>query len=191
MNDNPKPNEVHKPPLRGGLEGLLLLSHLVAASENNVIGKDNHLPWNLPNDFKFFKNKTWGMPVIMGRNTYESLDKLLPGRFNIVITTKQDWKRHDVIIAHSISEAITKAKETDCKEIFIIGGAEVFEQSIDLVNKIYLTRVHTTIKGDAFYPVIDVAKWKLTSEDPHSADEKHAFAYTFQTWEKTENYHNG
>src|SRR4051794_29245695 len=77
----------------------ITLSHLVAASENNVIGKNNQLPWSLPNDFKFFKNKTWGMPVIMGRNTYESLDKPLPGRFNIVITTKQDWKRDDVIVA--------------------------------------------------------------------------------------------
>jgi dihydrofolate reductase len=160
------------------------LSHLVAASENNVIGKNNQLPWNLPNDFKFFKNKTWGMPVIMGRNTYESLDKPLPGRFNIVITTKQDWKRDDVIVAHSIDEAITKAKETDCKEIFIIGGAEVFKQSIEIVNRIYLTRVDATIDGDAFYPAIDKTKWKLKREDPHPADEKHAFAYTFQTWER-------
>ena len=184
MKDNPKTNEANKPPSQPaeGLDGLL--SHLVAASENNVIGKDNHLPWNLPNDFKFFKNKTWGMPVIMGRNTYESLDKLLPGRFNIVITTKQDWKRDDVIVAHSIDEAIAKAKETDCKEIFIIGGAEVFRQSIEIVNRIYLTRVHTTIEGDASYPVVDKNKWKLTAEDSHPADEKHAFAYTFQTWEK-------
>lgn len=162
----------------------VLLSHLVAASENNVIGKDNHLPWNLPNDFKFFKNKTWGMPVIMGRNTYESLDKPLPGRFNIVVTTNPDWKRDDAIVAHSIGKAISRAKETDCREIFIIGGGKIFNQSIDIVNRIYLTRVHTTVEGDAFYPAIDKNKWKLTYEDPHYADEKHAFAYTFQTWER-------
>ena len=162
----------------------MTISHLVAASENNVIGKDNHLPWHLPNDFKYFKNKTWGMPVIMGRNTYESLDKPLPGRFNIVITAKQDWKRNDVIVAHSIDEAIGKARETDCKEIFIIGGGEIFKQSIGIINKIYLTRVHTTVEGDTFYPEIDKTEWKLISEDLHSADEKHAFAYTFQTWEK-------
>ena len=124
------------------------------------------------------------MPVIMGRNTYESLEKPLPGRFNIVITTKPDWKRDDVIVAHSIDEAISKATETDCKEIFIIGGGEIFKQSINIINKIYLTRVHTTVEGDTFYPEIDKAKWKLISEDFHSADEKHAFAYTFQTWEK-------
>ncbi len=161
----------------------MTISHLVAASENNVIGKDNHLPWHLPNDFKYFKNKTWGMPVIMGRNTYESLDNPLPGRFNIVITTNQDWKRDDVIVAHSIDAAITKATETDCKEIFIIGGGEIFKQSISIVNKIYLTRVHTTVEGDTFYPEMDKTKWKLISEDFHPADEKHAYAYTFQTWE--------
>jgi len=185
MKDNPKTNEAHKP-LRQPAEGLegLLLSHLVAASENNAIGKGNHLPWNLPNDFKFFKNKTWGMPVVMGRNTYESLDKLLPGRFNIVITTKQDWQREGVIVAHSVDEAIIKASETDCKEIFIIGGAEVFKQTIELVNRIYLTRVHATVEGDALYPMIDKTKWELKAEDPHPVDEKHAFAYTFQAWEK-------
>ena len=162
-----------------------MLSHIVAASENNVIGKDGKLPWHLPNDFKYFKNKTWSMPVVMGRNTYESLDKLLPGRFNIVITTKQDWKRDGVIVAHSLDESIARAKETDCKEILIIGGAEVFKQSMEIINRIYLTRVHTNLEGDAFYPEIDKNKWKVTFEDPHPADEKHAFAYTFQTWERT------
>ncbi|MEP6595436.1 MAG: dihydrofolate reductase, partial [Ginsengibacter sp.] len=142
------------------------------------------------NDFRFFKNKTWGMPVIMGRNTYESLDKPLPGRFNVVITTKQDWKRDDVIVAHSTEEAIAKAGETDCKEIFIIGGAEVFKQSIEIVDRIYLTRVHTIIEGDAFYPVIDKSEWNLIREDPQPADEKHAFAYTFQTWERRDNHHD-
>src|SRR5207253_11419701 len=104
----------------------MILSHLVAASQNNVIGKNNQLPWSLPNDFKFFKNKTWGMPVIMGRNTFTSLDNTLPGRFNIVVTTEPGWSKEGVIVAHSIAEAIDKAKETDCKEIFIIGGGRIF-----------------------------------------------------------------
>src|ERR1700712_2942137 len=98
----------------------MIISHLLAASENNVIGKNNQLPWNLPNDFKFFKNKTWGMPVVMGRKTYESMEKELPGRINIVVTTNKDWKRENVIVAHTIEEGIKKAEETDCKEIFII-----------------------------------------------------------------------
>ncbi len=128
MEENKNPNESHKPLLRGGLEGLII-SHLVAASENNVIGKNNQLPWNLPNDFKFFKNKTWGMPVVMGRKTYESMEKELPGRINIVVTTNKDWVRSNVVVAHTIEEGIKRAEESDCKEIFIIGGGEIFKQS--------------------------------------------------------------
>jgi dihydrofolate reductase len=190
MIDSPTIEQANKPIHELSFESSFILSHLVAASENNVIGKDNHLPWNLPNDFKFFKNKTWGMPVIMGRNTYESLDKPLPGRINIVLTTNRDWKRDDATVAHSIDEAILQAKETDCKEIFIIGGAKIFQQSIEIVKRIYLTRVHATLEGDAFYPVIDKEKWELKKEDPHHIDEKHAFAYTFQTWERIGNNSN-
>jgi len=162
----------------------MIISHLVAASENNVIGKNNQIPWHLPNDLKFFKNKTWGMPVVMGRNTYESLDKPLPGRINVVITTKNDWNREGVLVAHTIDEGVKKACETDCKELFIIGGGEIFKQSMDIVNRIYLTRVHTKIDGDVYYPTFDESKWTLVHEDPRPADDKHAFAYTFQTWEK-------
>jgi dihydrofolate reductase len=162
----------------------MIISHLVAASENNVIGKGNQLPWNLPNDFKFFKNKTWGMPVIMGRKTYESMEKELKGRINIVVTTNKEWKRENVFVASSIEEGIKKAGETDCKEIFIIGGGEIFKQSMDIVNRIYITRVHAIVEGDTFYPAIDENKWKLISEDPHPADDKHQYAYTFQLWEK-------
>ncbi|HEV8080900.1 MAG TPA: dihydrofolate reductase [Chitinophagaceae bacterium] len=162
----------------------MIISHLVAASENNVIGKHNKIPWHLPNDLKFFKNKSWAMPVIMGRNTYESLDKPLAGRINVVITTKKDWQRNDVTVAHSINEAVKKACESDCNELFIIGGGEIFKQSLNIVNRIYLTRVHTTMEGDVFYPSLDETQWKLISEDPHQADEKHQFAYTFQLWEK-------
>ncbi|MGI8581525.1 MAG: dihydrofolate reductase [Chitinophagaceae bacterium] len=183
MIEHSKTKEFHKPPLRGGLEGLII-SHLVAASENNVIGRNNKIPWHLPNDLKFFKNKSWAMPVIMGRNTYESLDKPLQGRINVVITTNKDWQRDDVTVAHSIDEAIEKACESDCNELFIIGGGETFKQSMDIVNRIYLTRVHTTIDGNTFYPSFDESKWKLISEDRHPADEKHQFAYTFQLWEK-------
>jgi dihydrofolate reductase len=99
-----------------------MLSHIVAASENNIIGIKNGLPWKLPNDFKYFKNKTWSMPVIMGRNTFESLKKDLPGRINIVVTKKTDWHPENVYIAHNMNEAIEKAKEGGAREIFIIGG---------------------------------------------------------------------
>ncbi len=164
-----------------------MLSHIVAASENNVIGIKNGLPWHLPTDFKYFKNKTWGMPVIMGSSTYESMKKDLPGRINIVVTRKTDWHPKNVFISHSINDAIDKAKESDAKEIFIIGGGKVFSETINLVDRIYLTRVHTKVEGDTYYPEIDKKKWKLTSEEFHPADEKNNYPFTFEIWEKTDN----
>jgi dihydrofolate reductase len=161
-----------------------MLSHIVAASENNVIGSKNNLPWNLPNDFKYFKNKTWGMPVIMGRKSYESLKKSLPGRINIVITSKTGWQPEDVFVVNTIDDAIEKAKETDAKEIFIIGGGEIFKQTIGIVSRIYLTRVHAIIEGDTYYPEIQKDQWKLISHESFPADEKHNYAYTFEVWEK-------
>ena len=161
-----------------------MLSHIVAASENNIIGSNNELPWRLPNDFKYFKNKTWGMPVIMGRHTYESMKKDLPGRINIVVTKKTDWLPENVFVTHTIDEAIAKAKESDAKEIFIIGGGEIFKQTIGIVDRIYLTRVHTTVEGDTSYPEINKAQWKLTKSDSFLADEKNNYPYTFEVWER-------
>ncbi len=164
-----------------------MLSHIVAASENNIIGIENGLPWHLPNDFKYFKNKTWGMPVIMGSNTFESMKKDLPGRINIVLTKKTDWRPENVFIANDIDEAIAKAKESDAKEIFIIGGGKIFKETLPVVDRIYLTRVHTVVEGDTSYPEIDTSKWKKVSEEPHKADEKNNYPYTFEVWERTEN----
>ena len=164
-----------------------MISHIVAASENNIIGIKNGLPWRLSNDFKYFKNKTWGMPVIMGRNTFESLKKDLPGRINIVVTSKKDWKEEGVITAGNIEEAINKAKESDAKEIFIIGGGEIYNQTLEIVSRIYITRVHTSVEGDAFYPEIPKQKWKLTQSQSFPADCKNNYPYTFEVWEKTDN----
>ena len=161
--------------------------HIVAASENNVIGKGNELPWRLPRDFKYFKNKTWGMPVIMGRNTYESMKKDLPGRMNVVITSRKDWHPENIEITNNIPDAISKATESDTKEIFIIGGGEIFKQTMDIVNRIYLTRVHTVIEnGDAFYPEIDQDTWKLTNSSSLPADEKNNYPFTFEVWDRNE-----
>jgi len=163
---------------------MLMISLIVAAAENNSIGKNNQLLWHLPNDLKFFKNTTWGMPVIMGRKTFEAVNKPLPGRFNIVITRQSGWKADGVIVAADLEDALQKAAETNCKEIFIIGGGEIYKQAFDKAQKIYLTRVHAHIEGDTFFPVIDESKWQLGSVQEFSADEKHAFAYSFQTWLK-------
>ncbi|MEO6187350.1 MAG: dihydrofolate reductase [Ginsengibacter sp.] len=161
-----------------------MICHIVAASENNVIGSANELPWKLPNDFRYFKNKTWGMPVIMGRNTYESLKKSLPGRINIVVTRKDGWNPEGVFVANTIDAAIEKANESDAKEIFIIGGGEIFKQTMDKISRIYLTRVHTVVDGDTFYPEIDLHEWTRISSNPFPADEKHTYAYTFEIWER-------
>jgi dihydrofolate reductase len=162
----------------------MIISLIVAASENNAIGKNNDLLWSLPNDMKFFKNTTWGMPVIMGRRTYDSFNNNLSGRFNIVITTQKDWSADGVIVASSIDDAIVKAKETNCKEIFVIGGGQVYKQSMEIANRIYMTRVKAIIEdADTFFPAIDETKWTMISHEDHTKDEKHAYDYSFQIWE--------
>ena len=162
----------------------MTISLVVAASENNAIGKNNQLIWHLPNDLKFFKNTTWGFPVIMGRKSFESVNKPLPGRTNIVITTNPDWKVETVIVVKNLKDAIQKAAETNSKQIFIIGGGEIYKQSMDIADSIYITRVHADLEGDTFFPEIDKSKWKLTSNQDFEADEKHAYSYGFQIWEK-------
>lgn len=162
-----------------------MLSHIVAASENNVIGSKNQLPWRLASDFAYFKNKTWGFPVIMGRKTYDSLNTELAGRMNIVVTSKEDWHPQGVEVTHTIDEAIEKAKESDANEIFIIGGGEIFKQTIGIADRIYLTRVHANVAGDTYYPVLDQSKWKLISKESFPADEKNNYPYTFEVWDKT------
>ena len=162
----------------------MTISLIVAATENNAIGKNNQLLWHLPNDLKFFKNTTWGMPVIMGRKTFESVNKPLPGRFNIVITRQTGWKADGVIVAADLQEALQKAAETNCNEAFVIGGGEIYKQAMEIADKIYLTRVHAEIDGDTFFPAIDEHAWLLTRKEEFTANEKHAFGYSFQTWMK-------
>jgi dihydrofolate reductase len=163
----------------------MIISLIVAASTNNAIGKNNELPWHLPNDMKFFKNTTWGLPVIMGRKTFESMKgQPLVGRINIVITRQSGWKANGVVVAASIDDALFVAKETDCNEIFIIGGGEIFKEILPKANRIYMTRVHTTLPGDVFFPDIDNTKWNLVFERACQADAKHAFDYSFERWER-------
>ena len=160
------------------------LSLLVAADENNVIGKDNQLPWHLPNDLKYFKNQTWGLPILMGRKTFESIGKPLPGRKSIVITRNADWKHEGVTVVHSIEEAIAKAAEFGVKEIFVIGGAEIFNTSFKTANRIYLTRIHHEFEGDAHFPSVPEHEWGLKQSRFCEPDGKNAYAHTFQVWER-------
>ena len=163
----------------------MIISLIVAASSNNVIGSKNRLPWHLPADMKFFKNTTWGMPVIMGRKTFEAMhNKALPGRKNIVITRQNNLETKDATVVNAFSDALSVAKETDCKEVFVIGGGEIFKEVIEDANRIYMTRVHTVLEGDAFFPEIDSMKWKQLSKRDCYADEKHQFDFTIEVWER-------
>jgi dihydrofolate reductase len=165
----------------------MIVSLIVAASENNVIGKNGQLLWNLPNDMKFFKNTTWAMPVIMGRKTFDALKgKPLPGRFNFVITHDPDGiaSNQNIKVVGNLEESIRLAKETDCKEAFVIGGGQIYAAFMPVADRIYLTRIHGSFEGDTFFPDIDPDSWKLVSNKDFDKDEKHAYAYSFQVWEK-------
>ena len=161
-----------------------MISIIVAASSNNVIGKNNQLLWHLPNDMKFFKNTTWGSVVVMGRKTFESINKALPGRINIVITKQEDWNVENVIKASNINEALEKAKATNCKDIFIIGGGEIYKTCFPITERIYLTRVHSNFEGDTFFPEINDTEWTLISNTDFNADEKNAYPHSIQVWER-------
>jgi dihydrofolate reductase len=165
----------------------MIISLIVAASTNNAIGKAGKLLWHLPNDMKFFKNTTWGMPVIMGRKTFEALaGEPLPGRFNFVITRNKHWDpgREKVQKAPDLPTALKLAADTDCKEAFVIGGGQIYKESMSIADRIYMTRVHAVMDGDTWFPVIDEQQWSLTGKLDFPADDKHAYAYSFELWER-------
>lgn len=162
-----------------------LISFVVAADEGNVIGNNNQLPWHLPNDLKYFKNLTWGMPVLMGRKTFDSIGKPLPGRQNIVITRSHQWQHEGVQVVHSVAEALALAAEADVQEVFVIGGAEIFQTAYPYAGRLYLTRVHHHFEGDVVLPSMAAGEWRLQKQTACAADEKNAYAHTFQVWERT------
>lgn len=162
----------------------MIISIVVAASQNNCIGSNNQLLWHLPNDMKFFKNTTWGMPVIMGRKTYESMGKPLTGRTNIVVTRNAGWMAEGVKVAATLEEALVLAADADAREAYVIGGGEIYRQALPLTHRIYLTRVHTVLEGDTFFPEISEQDWICLSKLDFSADEKHQWPYSFEVWER-------
>ena len=161
------------------------ISLIVAAAQNGAIGKGGTMPWHLPADLKHFKNITWGLPVIMGRKTFDSLGKALPGRTNIVITRQENWRPSgDVIVVADATTALYKAKECGVKEVVIIGGGEIYNLFFDLATRVYLTRVEATPDADTFFSSFHPKDWKLVSQLDREADAKHAFNYSFQVWER-------
>lgn len=160
-----------------------MISMIVAADENNVIGKDNQLIWHLPDDLKFFKQKTSGHCIIMGRHTFESVGKPLPKRTNIIITRDKNYKAEGCQVVHSLEDALELAKEDD--NPFIVGGEQIYRLALPLADVIYLTRIHHAFDGDRHFPELG-ADWIETESTLHHADDKHDHAFTFKTYKKRE-----
>ena len=158
------------------------LSIVVAASQNNVIGKGNQLPWRLPDDLKRFKALTMGKPIIMGGKTFDSIGKPLPGRLNIVVTRQPTLRIEGVVVVHSADAALAAAGAVE--EAVLVGGADLYQQLLPRTDVVHLTRVHTMVDGDAFLPELSPDKWRETAREEHAADERHAFAFTYLTLER-------
>jgi dihydrofolate reductase len=160
-----------------------MLTLIAAASENNALGKDNDLVWHLPDDFKRFKSLTSGHYIVMGRKTFESFPRPLPNRTHVIITRQKDYfVPEGCIVANSLNNAIELCPENE--EIFIIGGGQIYKQSIEIADKIELTRVHTTVEADAFFPEIDESIWEVIQSEYHPKDEKHEHDFTYLTFVK-------
>src|SRR5574341_313958 len=150
-------------------------------AQHRVIGRNNALPWHLPADLKRFKSLTMGHAVILGRKTFDSIGKPLPGRRWIVLTHDRSWQRAGVAVAHDLDQAL-KSVAHDA-EVFVAGGAEVFAQALARADRIYLTVIHAEIDGDARFPEIEASEWRLIDHERHEADERHAYAYSFQRYD--------
>ncbi len=164
-----------------------LISAIVAMSENRVIGRNNQLPWHLPADLKHFKMITTGHAIIMGRKTFDSIGKPLPNRTNIIITRNRSFTASGCIITTSIDEAIQKAVDESSKEIFIIGGTDIFIQSMPYISRLYLTIVHDSFEGDVFFPELNMNEWKEIESILHKADHENKYSYSFLTLERIKN----
>ena len=155
---------------------------IAATSQNNALGKDNKIIWHLPDDFKRFKELTSGHHIIMGRKTFESFPKPLPNRTHIVITRQQNYAPEGCIVVNSIEDAFEICPKNE--DVFLIGGAEIYKLGLPFTDKIELTYINETFEADAFFPEIDFSEWKLTNEEFHAKDEKHAYDFSFQTYMK-------
>lgn len=162
----------------------MIVSAIVAATENWVIGRDNNIPWYLSNDLKYFKKTTLNHHIIMGRNTYASIGRPLPKRTNIVLTRNPFYVIQNCLMAHSIQEGLELAYDNGEKEVFILGGGKIYQESFDLLDRIYLTVVHTELEGDTFFPKLDLDNWKEVSSLKNKADEKNDFDHTFKIFER-------
>ncbi len=160
------------------------LSLIAAMAQNGVIGRGNQLPWRLPADLKHFKTVTMGKPVIMGRKTWESIGRPLPGRTNIVVTRNPYFLASNCLVAHSIEEALEIAHDNGEEEVFILGGGEIYAQSMPYWDRLYITEIDLETEGDVFFPEWDESEWRERRREAHPPDEKNPYPYTFRVLER-------
>jgi dihydrofolate reductase len=157
----------------------MMVSLIVAATENGVIGRNGVMPWSMPSDLKFFRRMTMGKPVVMGRKTFESIGKPLPGRHNIVVSRTTGYAAVGVDVVSTLAEALARARETaiavGMNEVMVIGGGQIYAAALPLAGRVYLTRIHTTLDGDATFPVLDPAQWHIVGQNPLPCSERDEF----------------
>lgn len=162
----------------------MIKSIIAAKSDNNVIGKDNDLVWHMPADLRFFKNKTKGHWVIMGRKTFESMNGPLPNRSHIIITRRPDYQAEGCYVTDSIEGAFKIAEQQKLDDVFILGGAEIYAQTMNKADRMFVTEIKSTFEGDTFFPEIDTTYWKEVGRDEHEADDKNPYDYAFVEYRK-------
>jgi dihydrofolate reductase len=161
----------------------MVISLIVAMAANRVIGRDNKLPWRLPNDLRRFRALTMGKPLVMGRKTFESIGRPLDGRHNIVVSRNPDYRAEGCTVVHSPEAALAAA--VPAEELFVAGGAELYAQFLPRAHRLYLTLVHARVEGDTFFPTYDESQWREIEREDHQADGRHAYAYSFLVLEHT------
>jgi dihydrofolate reductase len=163
---------------------MMIISAIVATAHKGVIGKDNEIPWYLPADFAYFKKITLNHHIIMGRNCYESIGRPLPKRTNIVVTRNPFFIVSGCVVVHSVEEGLRLAESNGEEEVFIIGGGEIYRQTMHLLDRLYLTEVDLDTEGSVFFPEINPVEWDLVSEEKHQKDEKNEWNYVFKVFER-------
>jgi len=158
------------------------ISIIAALSDNNVIGRDNRLPWRLPADMKSFKRLTTGHTIIMGRKTFEALKKPLPNRVSIIVTSNTSYAPEGVRVANSLDGALVES--TGQEEVFVIGGERIYREALPIADRMYLTHVHACVAGDTWFPQFDPGDWEMTREENHEADDENPYSFTFRVYDR-------
>ena len=166
------------------------LSLIVAMTPDRLIGRAGDLPWRLSADLQRFKRLTMGHTLIMGRKTFESIGRLLPGRKTVIVTRQADYRFPEATVVHSLEAAIESAAQAGESEAFIIGGGEIYQQSLELVTQLHVTLVHAEVDGDTYFPDVDFTQWKLVEDEQHQADGKNEFDYSFRVYERVDAAHS-